>query len=103
MKDKKSDIAGTFPNRNQDMATKLRSHMEKYLLPDLLGTANYFVKQDEWPVDQVAFEAKDFTNIVRVWALLNNDKLKEAKDFAWNLDTANREMISDDVWDYLTK
>jgi hypothetical protein len=88
---------------NQDMAKSLRTHMEKYLLGDLLGTASYFVKRDEWPVEQIAFEAKDFTNIAKVWALLHNGKLKEARDFAWNLDTANREMIPDDVWDYLTK
>ena len=85
------------------MAKVLRAHIEKYLLRDLLGTASYFVRKNEWPADQIAFEAKDFTNIVRVWALLQDNKFEEAQKFAWNLDTANREMIPDNVWDYLTK
>lgn len=87
----------------QDAAKSLRAYTEKHLVDNLFLSANYFVKQGEWEDGQIAFEAKDLTNIIRIWALLNNNKFELAKKIAWNLDTANREMIPDDVWDYLTK
>lgn len=54
-------------------------------------------------LENLRISYKDAADLFCIGQYLEEDNFEKARKLAWNLDTAVREEIPDDVWDYLTE